>query len=66
MDSLIRPAGPDAGLASIYLHAHERMTENMALSSRIGYVEYPRDAQGGFTVARMKKLLGEDAAEERT
>lgn len=65
MDSLIRSAGPDAGFASIYLHTHERMTENVALSSRIGYVEYPRDAQAGFTVARMKKL-GEDAAEERT
>ncbi len=66
MDSLIRPAGPDAGFASIYLHTHERMTENLALSFRIGYVEYPRDAQGGFTLARMNKLLGEDAAEERT
>jgi hypothetical protein len=42
------------------------MTENLALSFRIGYVEYPRDAQGGFTLARMNKLLGEDAAEERT
>jgi hypothetical protein len=42
------------------------MTENVALSFRFGYVEYRRDAQGGFTVARMKKLLGEDAAEERT
>jgi hypothetical protein len=39
--------------------------ENVALSSRIGYVEYRRDAQGGFTLARMKKLLGEDATEER-
>ncbi len=42
------------------------MTENVALSSRIGYVEYRRDARGGLTVVRMKKLLGEDAAEERT
>ena len=66
MDSLIRPAGPDAGFASIYLHTREGMTENVALSSRIGYVEYRRDAQGGFTLVRMKKLLGEDAAEERT
>jgi hypothetical protein len=66
VDSLIRPPGPDAGFASIYLHTHGRMTENVALPSRIGYVEYPRDAQGGFIVARMKKLLREDAAEERT
>jgi hypothetical protein len=66
VDSLIRLAGPDASFASIYLHMHERLTDNMALSSRIGYVEYRRDAQGGFTLVRMKKLLGEDAAEERT
>ena len=66
MDSLIRPTGPDAGFASIYLHTHERMIENVTLSSRIGYVEYRRVARGGFTLARIKKLLGEDAAEERT
>jgi hypothetical protein len=42
------------------------MTENLVLSFRIGYIEYRRDAQGGFTLAHMKKLLGEDAAEERT
>jgi hypothetical protein len=66
VDSLIRPVDPDAGFASIYLHTHKRMTENVALSSRIGYAEYRRDAQGGFTLVRMKKLLGEDAAEERT
>ena len=53
VDSLIRPAGPDAGFASIYLHTHERMIENVALSSRIGYVEYRRDAQGAFTLARI-------------
>ena len=29
------------------------MIENVALSSRIGYVEYRRDAQGGFTLARI-------------
>jgi len=66
VDSLIRPTAPDTGFASIYLHTHERMTENVPLSSRIGHVEYRRDAQGGFILARMKKLLGEDAAEERT
>ena len=63
---MIRSASPDASFASTYLHTHERMIENVALSSRIGYVEYRRDAQGGFTLARTKKLLGEDAAEERT
>jgi hypothetical protein len=58
VDSLIRPAGPDAGFASTYLHTHERMIENVALSSRIGYVEYRRDAQGGFPLARMKEAAG--------
>jgi hypothetical protein len=32
------------------------MTEKVALSSRIGYVEYRRDAQGGFILARLKQL----------
>ncbi len=46
---MIRSAAAGAGFASIYLHTQERMTENVALSSGIGYVEYRRDAQGGFT-----------------
>jgi hypothetical protein len=65
VESLIRPAAPDAGFASIYLHTDGRMTETAALSSRIGYVETRRDAQGGLPW-RTKKLLGEDAVEERT
>ena len=31
-----------AGFDSIYLYTHEKMTENLALYSRIGYVEYDR------------------------
>lgn len=53
---MIRPAAPDAGFASIYLHTHERMTENAALSSGIGYVEYRRDAQGRLHLPRLEQL----------
>jgi len=35
-----------AGYDSIYLYTHERMTENIALYKRIGYVEYDRRAHG--------------------
>ena len=37
-----------AGFDSIYLYTHEKMTENLALYSRIGYVEYDRRSQGDF------------------
>jgi ribosomal protein S18 acetylase RimI-like enzyme len=45
-----------AGFTSIYLYTHEKMTENQALYSRIGYVEYDRRSQGDF--ALMRKRLG--------
>jgi len=35
-----------AGFDSIYLYTHERMTENVALYERIGYVEYDRRIHG--------------------
>ncbi len=35
-----------AGYDSIYLYTHERMTENIALYERIGYVEYDRRTHG--------------------
>ncbi|HEU4703800.1 MAG TPA: GNAT family N-acetyltransferase [Conexibacter sp.] len=35
-----------AGFDSIHLYTHERMTENVALYERIGYVEYDRRAHG--------------------
>src|SRR3712207_8724201 len=42
---------------SIYLYTHEKMTENLALYSRIGYVEYDRRSQGDFSLVFMRKHL---------
>ena len=47
-----------AGFDSIYLYTHEKMTENLALYSRIGYVEYDRRSQGEFSLVYMRKYLG--------
>ncbi|HZA83931.1 MAG TPA: GNAT family N-acetyltransferase [Actinomycetes bacterium] len=47
-----------AGFDSIYLYTHEKMTENLALYSRIGYVEYDRRSQGGFSLVYLRKRLG--------
>ena len=47
-----------AGFDSIYLYTHEKMTENLALYSRIGYVEYDRRSQGDFSLVYMRKQLG--------
>jgi ribosomal protein S18 acetylase RimI-like enzyme len=47
-----------AGFDSIYLYTHEKMTENLALYSRIGYVEYDRRSQGEFSLVYMRKQLG--------
>ena len=44
---------------SIYLYTHERMTENLALYARIGYVEYDRRSQGNFSLVYMRKPLTE-------
>jgi ribosomal protein S18 acetylase RimI-like enzyme len=44
-----------AGFDSIYLYTHEKMTENIALYSKIGYVEYDRRSQGGFSLVYMRK-----------
>ena len=46
-----------AGFDSIYLFTHEKMTENQALYSRIGYVEYDRRSQGDFNLVFMRKPL---------
>jgi ribosomal protein S18 acetylase RimI-like enzyme len=46
-----------AGFDSIYLYTHEKMTENLALYSRIGYVEYDRRSQGDFSLVYMRKYL---------
>jgi ribosomal protein S18 acetylase RimI-like enzyme len=47
-----------AGFTSIYLYTHEKMTEDQALYSRIGYVEYDRRSQGDFDVVYMRKRPG--------
>ena len=47
-----------AGSDSIYLYTHEKMTENLALYWRIGYVEYDRRSQGEFSLVYMRKHLG--------
>jgi ribosomal protein S18 acetylase RimI-like enzyme len=47
-----------AGFDSIYLYTHERMTENLALYARIGYVEYDRRSHGAFSLVYLRKQLG--------
>jgi ribosomal protein S18 acetylase RimI-like enzyme len=47
-----------AGFDSIHLYTHEKMIENLALYSRIGYVEYDRRSQGEFSLVYMRKHLG--------
>ena len=46
-----------AGFASVYLYTHEKMTENLALYSKIGYVEYDRRRERGFSRVYMRKPL---------
>jgi ribosomal protein S18 acetylase RimI-like enzyme len=50
-------AARDAGFDSIYLYTHERMTENIALYERIGYVEFDRRPQGGDRIVYLRKKL---------
>ena len=47
-----------AGFDAIHLYTHEQMTENLALYSRIGYLEYDRRSQGAFSLVYMSKQLG--------
>jgi ribosomal protein S18 acetylase RimI-like enzyme len=54
-------AARDAGFDSIYLYTHERLVENLALYSRIGYVEYDRRPHGGDRIAYLRKQLADDA-----
>jgi ribosomal protein S18 acetylase RimI-like enzyme len=51
-------AARDAGFDSIYLYTQERMVENLALYSRIGYVEYDRRLHGGARIVYLRKKLG--------
>lgn len=48
-----------AGFDSICLYTHEKMTENIALYSRIGYVEYDRRSRGDFSFVFMRKRLSD-------
>lgn len=45
------------GHASIYLFTNEKMTENLALYQRIGYVEYRRESLDGRTRIYLRKPL---------
>jgi ribosomal protein S18 acetylase RimI-like enzyme len=47
-----------AGFDAIHLYTHERMTENLALYSRIGYVEYDRRQHGDACLVYLRKPLG--------
>jgi GNAT superfamily N-acetyltransferase len=46
------------GFDSIPMYTHEKMTENLALYSRIGYVEYDRRSYGEFSLVSLRKRLG--------
>jgi ribosomal protein S18 acetylase RimI-like enzyme len=46
-----------AGFDSIYLYTHEMMVENLALYSRIGYIEYERRTEEGYTRVYLRKHL---------
>jgi ribosomal protein S18 acetylase RimI-like enzyme len=45
------------GFDSIHLYTHEKMTENLALYAKIGYVEYDRRFEQGFARVYMRKPL---------
>jgi ribosomal protein S18 acetylase RimI-like enzyme len=47
-----------AGFDSIYLYTHEKMTENLTLYARIGYVEYDRRSHGEANLVYLRKDLG--------
>lgn len=51
-----------AGFDTICLYTHERMTENQALCVRLGYEEYERRAEHGFSRVFMRKRLPHDAS----
>jgi len=45
------------GYGSIYLFTNEKMLENIALYTKIGYVEYERRQETGFCRVFMRKVL---------
>ena len=50
-------AARHAGFDSIYLYTHELMTENLALYSRAGYVEYDRRLHRDARLVYFRKRL---------
>jgi RNA polymerase sigma-70 factor, ECF subfamily len=46
-----------AGFDSIYLYTHEGMSENLALYTRVGYVEYDRRLHGEACLVYLRKPL---------
>jgi ribosomal protein S18 acetylase RimI-like enzyme len=49
------------GFDSLYLYTHERMTENLALYVRAGYVEYDRRWYGAGNLVYLRKRLSAPA-----
>ena len=45
------------GYRSLYLYTNERMTENIELYARVGYLEYERRQEEGFRRVFMRKAL---------
>ena len=50
-------AARNDGFDPIHLYTHELMAENLALYSRIGYVEYDRRLHGGAHIVHLRKSL---------
>ena len=46
------------GFGTVHLLTHEKMTENLALYDRIGYVEYGRYPPGEDYLVLLRKRLG--------
>jgi ribosomal protein S18 acetylase RimI-like enzyme len=49
--------GHQRGFSEIHLYTNVVMIENVALYRKVGYVEYARRAEGGFSRIYMKKSL---------
>jgi GNAT superfamily N-acetyltransferase len=45
------------GHASLYLYTNEKMSENIAMYERAGYVEYERRQEDGFRRVFLRKAL---------
>jgi ribosomal protein S18 acetylase RimI-like enzyme len=51
-----------AGFDSVALYTHERMSENLALYTRIGYVEYDRRPIEGGSLVYLRKAIRQPPA----